>query len=180
MTIPISFFKAPVVRDRWFKVEAIFQKALNHFSEDLDQVSHFCGCFGGDEPHPFLPSPREPGLCAGRLSSRPETSARSVGRVGPMGKPLTFKPGKAEGLTPAAESHGLWPWMNARTFGRDVAPHGRWSGATSFARGAPLVSPPVTAVGVSVGVVVWVRIIIGIWAIIGIWIIIGIRVRVRI
>jgi len=28
-------------------------------------------------------------------------------------------------FTPAAESHGLWPWMNARTFGRDVAPHGR-------------------------------------------------------
>jgi hypothetical protein len=25
-------------------------------------------------------------------------------------------------LTPAAESHGLWPWMIAPTFGRDVAP----------------------------------------------------------
>jgi hypothetical protein len=35
-------------------------------------------------------------------------------------------------FTPAAESHGLWPWMNAPTFGRpvpspagDVAPLGR-------------------------------------------------------
>lgn len=28
-------------------------------------------------------------------------------------------------LTPAAEGHGLWPWMNARAFGRDVAPQGR-------------------------------------------------------
>jgi hypothetical protein len=27
-------------------------------------------------------------------------------------------------ITPAAESHGLWPWMNAPTFGRDVAPLG--------------------------------------------------------
>ena len=26
------------------------------------------------------------------------------------------------GFAPAAESHGLWPWMNAPTFGRDVAP----------------------------------------------------------
>jgi hypothetical protein len=42
-------------------------------------------------------------------------------------------------FTPAAESHGLWPWMNAPTFGRDVAPHGSRSGATGFARGAPLV-----------------------------------------
>jgi hypothetical protein len=40
-------------------------------------------------------------------------------------------------FTPAAESHGLWPWMNAPTFGRDVAPHGRRLGATGFARGAP-------------------------------------------
>jgi len=40
-------------------------------------------------------------------------------------------------LTPAAESHGLWPWMNAPTFGRDVAPLGRQSGTTGFARGAP-------------------------------------------
>jgi hypothetical protein len=39
---------------------------------------------------------------------------------------------------PAAESHGLWLWMNALSFGRDVAPLGRQSGATSFARGAPL------------------------------------------
>jgi len=28
--------------------------------------------------------------------------------------------------------------MNARTFGRDVAPLGHWSGAMGFARGAPL------------------------------------------
>jgi hypothetical protein len=28
-------------------------------------------------------------------------------------------------FTPAAESHGLWPWLNAPTFGRDVAPLGR-------------------------------------------------------
>jgi hypothetical protein len=28
-------------------------------------------------------------------------------------------------FTPAAESHGLWPWMNAPTFDRDVAPLGR-------------------------------------------------------
>jgi hypothetical protein len=41
-------------------------------------------------------------------------------------------------FTPAAESHGLWPWMNAPTFGRDVAPLGRWSGATGSACGAPL------------------------------------------
>jgi hypothetical protein len=34
-------------------------------------------------------------------------------------------PFRAESFTPAAESHGLWPWMNALTFGRDVAPHGR-------------------------------------------------------
>jgi len=27
-------------------------------------------------------------------------------------------------FTPAAESHGLWPWMHAPTFGRDVAPLG--------------------------------------------------------
>ena len=43
-------------------------------------------------------------------------------------------------FTPAAESHGLWPWMNAPTFGRDVAPLGRYSGATGFARGAPPLS----------------------------------------
>jgi hypothetical protein len=41
-------------------------------------------------------------------------------------------------FTPAAESHGLWPWMNAPALGRDVAPLGRSLGATSFARGAPL------------------------------------------
>ncbi len=49
--------------------------------------------------------------------------------------------GNCEGIfTPAAESHGLWPWMNAPTFGRDVAPLGRYSGATGFARGALLSS----------------------------------------
>jgi hypothetical protein len=40
-------------------------------------------------------------------------------------------------FTPAAEGHGLWPWMNAPAFGRDVAPLGREVGATGFARGAP-------------------------------------------
>ena len=40
-------------------------------------------------------------------------------------------------FTPATESHGLWPWMNVPTFGRDVAPLGRQSGATGFAREAP-------------------------------------------
>jgi hypothetical protein len=35
------------------------------------------------------------------------------------------QPNVGSTFTPAAESHGLWPWMNARTFGRDVAPHGR-------------------------------------------------------
>jgi hypothetical protein len=40
-------------------------------------------------------------------------------------------------VTPAAEGHGLWPWMNAPAFGRDVAPLGREVGATGFARGAP-------------------------------------------
>jgi hypothetical protein len=28
-------------------------------------------------------------------------------------------------VTPGAEGHGLWPWMNASAFGRDVAPLGR-------------------------------------------------------
>jgi hypothetical protein len=40
-------------------------------------------------------------------------------------------------FTPAAESHGLWPWMNAPALGRDVARLGRSLGATGFARGAP-------------------------------------------
>ena len=31
-------------------------------------------------------------------------------------------------FTPAAESHGLCPWMNAPAFGRDVAPLGREEG----------------------------------------------------
>jgi hypothetical protein len=31
-------------------------------------------------------------------------------------------------FTPAAEGHGLWPWMNAPMFGRDVAPLGREAG----------------------------------------------------
>src|SRR5512136_2719752 len=30
-----------------------------------------------------------------------------------------------EPFTPAAEDHGLCPWMNAPAFGRDVAPLGR-------------------------------------------------------
>jgi hypothetical protein len=28
-------------------------------------------------------------------------------------------------VLPAAEGHGLWPWMNAPAFRRDVAPLGR-------------------------------------------------------
>jgi hypothetical protein len=43
-------------------------------------------------------------------------------------------------FTPAAESHGLWPWTNAPALGRDVAPLGRSLGATGFARGAPLLA----------------------------------------
>jgi len=41
------------------------------------------------------------------------------------------------GFAPAAESPGLWPWMNAQVFGRDVARMGVTGGATSLARGAP-------------------------------------------
>jgi len=33
--------------------------------------------------------------------------------------------GFSNGLTPAAEGHGLCPWMNTPAFGRDVAPLGR-------------------------------------------------------
>jgi hypothetical protein len=40
-------------------------------------------------------------------------------------------------FTPAAESHGLWPWVNAPALGRDVAPLGHSLGATGFARGGP-------------------------------------------
>jgi hypothetical protein len=40
-------------------------------------------------------------------------------------------------ITPAAEGHGLCPWMNAPAFGRDVAPLGREDGATGYAREAP-------------------------------------------
>jgi len=39
--------------------------------------------------------------------------------------------------TPAAESHGLCPWMNAPAFGRDVAPLGISQGPWGYARGAP-------------------------------------------
>ena len=39
-------------------------------------------------------------------------------------KPRTL----ASSFTPAAEGHGLCPWMNAPTFGRDVAPLGREEG----------------------------------------------------
>jgi len=41
-------------------------------------------------------------------------------------------------MAPAGESHGPWPRMNMPTFGRDVAPFGRESGTTGFARGASL------------------------------------------
>jgi hypothetical protein len=40
-------------------------------------------------------------------------------------------------FTPAEESHGLWLWMNAQTFGRGVASLRRQSVDTGFARGAP-------------------------------------------
>ena len=50
-------------------------------------------------------------------------------------------------FTPAAEGHGLWPWMNAPAFGRDVAPLGREVGATGFARGAPRTSFSKLSVG---------------------------------
>jgi hypothetical protein len=33
-----------------------------------------------------------------------------------------------DAITPAAEGHGLCPWMNALAFGRDVAPLGREEG----------------------------------------------------
>ena len=117
MTIHISFFEAPTVHHRWSKVEEIFLKALNHFSENVNQVSHFCRSF-------YVPSPINPCLCAGRLSPRPETPA---GSIGPF-------------------------WLREGWF----------------------VLPPVTAVGVSVGVVVWIGRIIGIGIIIGRRIIIGI------
>jgi len=32
---------------------------------------------------------------------------------------------RGNSVTPAAEGHGLWPWMNAPAFGWDVAPLGR-------------------------------------------------------
>jgi hypothetical protein len=57
-----------------------------------------------------------------------------------MGQPkLSERKSQRSGLfvTPAAESHGLWPWMNAPALGRDVAPLGRSLGGTGFARGAP-------------------------------------------
>jgi hypothetical protein len=34
-------------------VEEVFRKALNHFSKNLNQVSHFCGYFDGTKPHPL-------------------------------------------------------------------------------------------------------------------------------
>jgi len=66
-----------------------------------------------------------------------------MSRLGPIRKyfnkfwdlpPLKF----ARHFPPAAESHGLWPWMNAPALGRDVVPLGRSLGGTGFARGAPL------------------------------------------
>jgi len=55
---------------------------------------------------------------------------------------VIVKASSTTSFTPAAESHGLWPWMNAPALGRDVAPLGRSLGATGFARGAPLSSSP--------------------------------------
>jgi hypothetical protein len=39
---------------------------------------------------------------------------------------------------PAAGDHGLWPWRNAPSYDRNVAPRGVGQGTTGFARGAPL------------------------------------------
>jgi hypothetical protein len=44
-------------------------------------------------------------------------------------------------FTPAEECHGLWPWMNALAFGRDLAPHGRELGATPIFIGVMLHLP---------------------------------------
>jgi len=58
--------------------------------------------------------------------------------------PYTFSmcghPLLREYFTPAEEGRGLWPWMNAPAFGRNVAPPGLKVDATGFARGAPLVN----------------------------------------
>jgi hypothetical protein len=40
-------------------------------------------------------------------------------------------------FAPAAEDHGLCPWVNAPTFGRNVAPLGRNVIATGYGRGVP-------------------------------------------
>jgi hypothetical protein len=48
-----------------------------------------------------------------------------TGKGPPIGGVPLFVKGGKEGFTPAAESHGLWPWMNAPTLGRDVAPFER-------------------------------------------------------
>jgi hypothetical protein len=57
----------------------------------------------------------------------------------PLSLAFIDKDGRIVWITPAAESHGLWPWMNAPALGRDVAPLGHSLGATGFARGAPLI-----------------------------------------
>jgi len=41
---------------------------------------------------------------------------------------ISFLTGFCFFRTPAAESHGLCPWMNAPAFGRDFAPLGREEG----------------------------------------------------
>jgi len=79
MTIHVSFFRAPIVHHRGSKVEEIFVKALNHFSENVNQVSHFCRSFDGAKPHQPLPSRRQ-------AEPRPETPAGSIGPFGPKGK----------------------------------------------------------------------------------------------
>jgi hypothetical protein len=114
-------------------VEEIFLKARNHFSENVNQVSHFCRSFDGAKPPQPLPLRRQ-------AEPRPETPAGSIGPFRPMDKPQALDRGLPEG------------WF---------------------------VLPPVTAVGVSVGVVVWIGRIIGIGIIIGRRIIIGI-VRIRV
>lgn len=68
--------------------------------------------------------------------SKPGLEARLWTGTSVQDRPGEGRP-SCRSFTPAVESHGLWPWMNEPTFGRDVAPNGRWSGAAGFTRGAP-------------------------------------------
>jgi mRNA interferase RelE/StbE len=59
----------------------------------------------------------------GRLPSR--IQAQVLARIEEMSDDLKGDVKRLTNFTPAAEGHGLWPWMNAPVFGRDVAPLGR-------------------------------------------------------